>query len=130
MRLRKWEDLPENMRTDEVRTYYDMLAGKKMTLVLKRCFDVVISLVLLVILAVPMTVIAVIIKYPVGNNILFIETQTPRSSPAGLRPETDRCNRCLPETAARLKCSNNPHISPKDNKRTAASCAAFHHGTS
>ena len=34
--LKKWEELPENMRTDAVRPYYDILAGKKKALAGKR----------------------------------------------------------------------------------------------
>lgn len=35
MILRKWEDLPENMRLAEVRPYYDILAKKKADLFFK-----------------------------------------------------------------------------------------------
>lgn len=60
--LRKWDDLPEFMRTPEVRPYWEILNQKKGQLLLKRLFDLIVSVVLFVILAVPMAVIAVIIK--------------------------------------------------------------------
>ena len=60
--LKKWEDLPSYMKCDEVRTYYDILSSKKYSLILKRIFDVLVASVLLVILAIPMIIIAVMIK--------------------------------------------------------------------
>ena len=62
MALRKWEDLPDFMRIAEVRPYYDILQKKKGSLILKRALDLVGGTVLLVILAIPMGVIAVMIK--------------------------------------------------------------------
>ncbi|MGI6091183.1 MAG: sugar transferase [Saccharofermentanales bacterium] len=60
--LRKWDDLPDFMRTPEVRHYWEILNNKKWQLFLKRIFDLVVSIILLVILAIPMGVIAVLIK--------------------------------------------------------------------
>lgn len=62
MRLREWERIPAFMRCDEVKEYYDILARKKASLRLKRFFDIILSGVLLIILAIPMIVIAVKIK--------------------------------------------------------------------
>lgn len=62
MLLRKWEDLPDFMRVDEVRPYYEILKCHKVSLALKRIFDVVAGSILLVILAIPMGVIAIEIK--------------------------------------------------------------------
>ena len=41
MILKKWEQLPPEMRTDEVRKYYDILEKKKTSLLFKRLFDIV-----------------------------------------------------------------------------------------
>lgn len=60
--LRKWEELPEFMRTPEVRPYWEILNKKRGQLVLKRIFDIVAALILLILLAIPMAVIAVMIK--------------------------------------------------------------------
>ena len=51
MKLVKWEDLPQEMQTDAVRKYYDILAKRKGSLLIKRIFDVVCSLILLIILS-------------------------------------------------------------------------------
>ncbi len=60
--LRKWEELPEFMRTPEVRPYWEILNKKRGQLVLKRIFDIAAALILLILLAIPMAVIAVMIK--------------------------------------------------------------------
>lgn len=62
MLLRKWDDLPEFMRVEEVRPYYEVLKRHTGSLILKRVFDVVAGSILLVILAIPMSVIAIEIK--------------------------------------------------------------------
>ena len=41
--MKKWDDLPEFMRTDEVREYYDILDKRRFSLFLKRVFDIVCS---------------------------------------------------------------------------------------
>ena len=69
--LRKWEDLPEFMRTPEVRPYWEILNKKRGQLALKRGFDFVISIVLLIILAIPMAVIAVMIKVEDSGPVMY-----------------------------------------------------------
>lgn len=46
--LREWDRLPKYMQTKEVRPYYDSLKKKKVSLVLKRGFDVVVASAMLV----------------------------------------------------------------------------------
>lgn len=60
--LKKWDDLPKFMKVPEVRPYWEMLNRKRGQLILKRLFDLIVSLVLFVILAIPMAVIALLIK--------------------------------------------------------------------
>lgn len=60
--LKKWEQLPDFMRVDEVRPYYEVLKKKRVSLVLKRLLDFVGGLILLIVLAIPMAVIAIVIK--------------------------------------------------------------------
>lgn len=71
MLLKKWEDLPSYMKCDEIRTYYDILSSKKYSLVLKRIFDVLVASVLLVILAIPMIIIAVMIKLDSPGPVFY-----------------------------------------------------------
>ena len=69
--LRKWEDLPEFMRIPEVRPYWEALNKKRVQLVLKRVFDLVVSLILLVILAIPMMLIAIMIKLDSPGTVFY-----------------------------------------------------------
>ena len=69
--LRKWEELPDFMRTDEVRPYYDILKKKKTDLILKKVMDFVGGIILLIILAIPMTVIAIWIKLDSEGPIFY-----------------------------------------------------------
>ena len=71
MRLRQWEELPAFMQCDEIKEYYDILAGKTVELRLKRLFDVLLSGILLLFLAVPMIIIAVLIKRDSKGPVFF-----------------------------------------------------------
>ena len=69
--LKRWEDLPDFMRTPEVRPYWEVLDKKRGQLVLKRIFDFTAAILLLVILAVPMAVIAVMIKLDSPGTVFY-----------------------------------------------------------
>lgn len=57
--LREWDKLPENMRTEAVRPYYEQLKKKKVSLALKRIFDVIASFIMLVILSPVLIIISI-----------------------------------------------------------------------
>ena len=69
--LKRWEDLPEFMKTDEVRPYYEILNKRRGSLVLKRLMDLVGGVILLVLLAIPMAVIAVLIKIDSEGPVFY-----------------------------------------------------------
>ncbi len=71
MVLRKWVDLPDFMKTEEVRPYYEALKKKRFSLFFKRAVDLVGGLVLLVLLAIPMAVIAVMIKLDSEGPVFY-----------------------------------------------------------
>lgn len=71
MRLRKWEYLPTFMQCEEVREYYDILVKKKGALGLKRVFDVVVAVIMLIILAIPMLIIAAMIKMDSPGPVFY-----------------------------------------------------------
>ena len=60
--LKRWDDLPNFMRVPEVRPYWEILNRKRGQLILKRVFDLTLGLILLIVLAIPMTAIALMIK--------------------------------------------------------------------
>lgn len=71
MVLKKWDDLPDFMKNEEVKPYYEALKKKRLSLVLKRMMDLVGGLVLLVLLAIPMAVIAVLIKLDSPGPVFY-----------------------------------------------------------
>ena len=69
--LRSWEQLPAEMRCDEVRPYWEALSKRRGQLALKRCFDIIMAVILLVILAIPMAIIAVLIKLDSRGAVFY-----------------------------------------------------------
>ena len=69
--LKRCEDLPEFMKTDEVRPYYETLKKKKISLALKRIMDFVGGIILLVLLALPMLFIAIWIKLDSKGPVFY-----------------------------------------------------------
>ena len=71
MKLIKWKELPPEMQTDSVRKYYDILAKRKGSLFVKRVFDVVCSLILLVILSPVFLILAIAIKIDSPGPVFY-----------------------------------------------------------
>jgi lipopolysaccharide/colanic/teichoic acid biosynthesis glycosyltransferase len=62
MILRKWEDLPDNIRNEAVRPYYDSLQKKQISLACKFIFDRVMALLMLICLSPVFLILAILIK--------------------------------------------------------------------
>lgn len=71
MKIIKWEQLPQEMQTEEVKKYYDILKKKKVSLFFKRAFDIVVSLVLLLILSPIFLVLAIAIKIDSKGPVFY-----------------------------------------------------------
>lgn len=71
MKLIKWEELPQEMQSEAVRKYYDILAKRKGSLILKRVFDIVCSLILLVILSPVFLILAIAIKIDSPGPVFY-----------------------------------------------------------
>lgn len=78
MILKKWSELPDFLRTEEVRPYYDALAKKKVSLVIKRAFDLFASAVLLVLLSPAFLILAVAIKLDSPGPVFFRQVRVTR----------------------------------------------------
>ena len=78
MILKKWDDLPEFMKCDEVKVYYDILSRKKGSLVLKRIFEIVVGVILLILLSIPMLIIAVMIKMDSKGPVFYRQERVTR----------------------------------------------------
>ena len=69
--IKKWENLPLFLQTEEVRPYYEILAKKQGALKRKRIMDLCGSLVLTVVLSPIMLIIAIAIKLEDGGPVFF-----------------------------------------------------------
>ncbi len=69
----KWEALPENMRTDKVRPYYDYLAKHRVALLGKRILDIFLSCILFVILFPFMLIIGILVGSTSRGGIFFLQ---------------------------------------------------------
>ncbi len=71
--MKKWDDLPQKFKNDEVKQYYDILYHRQESLILKRAFDIVVGLILTVIALPFMIVIAVWIKCDSKGSVFFLQ---------------------------------------------------------
>lgn len=71
MRLVEWDELPENMKNEEVKYYYNILQKKKAHLVFKRIFDILVATILVVLLSPAMLIIAVAIKLTSKGPVFY-----------------------------------------------------------
>lgn len=71
MMLKKWEKLPAEMQTPEVRRYYDILKKKRVSLFFKRMFDVVVSLVMLIVLFPLFLILSIAIKIDSRGPVFY-----------------------------------------------------------
>jgi lipopolysaccharide/colanic/teichoic acid biosynthesis glycosyltransferase len=62
MLVKKWDKLPTDMQNDAVKPYYELLRKKVGTLLIKRLFDIVMSIVLLIILIPVFLIVSICIK--------------------------------------------------------------------
>jgi len=69
--LKKWEELPDFMRTPEVRPYWEILNKRRLSLLIKRIFDFVVALIMMIVLAIPMVIIAVWIKLDSKGPVFY-----------------------------------------------------------
>lgn len=71
MFLKSWDKLPEEMRTPEVRVYYDILRKKRLALFFKRVFDVGVAAIMLTVLTPAFLVLAIAIKLDSAGPVFY-----------------------------------------------------------
>lgn len=76
--MRKWDELPAEMRTEEIRYYYDILYKKKFSLAMKRLFDIVVSAIMLVVLSPVFLVLAIAIKIDSSGPVFYRQERVTR----------------------------------------------------
>ena len=73
--MRKWEDLPKELQLEEVRPYYDILKKKEVGLFFKRVFDIIVSLLMLIILSPVFLILAIAIKVDSKGPVFYRQTR-------------------------------------------------------
>jgi lipopolysaccharide/colanic/teichoic acid biosynthesis glycosyltransferase len=71
--MKKWEKLPDNLRREEIRPYYDHLKKHPFSLALKRCMDFLLALVLLLILWPVMLIIGILVGTTSRGGVFFCQ---------------------------------------------------------
>lgn len=71
MRMISWEKLPQQMQTEAVKPYYEILQKKQIGLILKRLFDIVVSLIMLLILSPVFLILAIAIKLDTEGPVFY-----------------------------------------------------------
>lgn len=69
--MKRWEDLPAEMQIDEIEPYYEALKKKKVSIILKRVFDVVVSALMLIILSPVILILSIAIKIDSPGPIFY-----------------------------------------------------------
>lgn len=69
--LKKWDEIPDFMKCEEVKFYYDILLKKKLSIKVKRIFDIALASFMLIILAVPMIIISIMIKIDSQGPVFY-----------------------------------------------------------
>ena len=71
MSIKSWDELPQNMKNQSVKDYYEQLSKKRFSLILKRLFDLFASLILLILLSPVFIVLAVWIKLDSKGPVFY-----------------------------------------------------------
>ena len=69
--LKNWNELPEYMRTDDVRPYYDLLQKKRLSLFFKRVFDIVVSLIMIILCSPILLIISILIVKDSEGGVFY-----------------------------------------------------------
>lgn len=69
--LKNWNELPEYMRTDDVRPYYDLLQKKRLSLFFKRVFDIVVSLIMIILCFPILLIISILIVRDSKGGVFY-----------------------------------------------------------
>lgn len=69
--MRAFNKLPAQFNNDSVKAYYDILSKRNGSIILKRAFDIIVSLIMLVILIIPIIIVSVCIKFNSPGPVFF-----------------------------------------------------------
>ena len=76
--LREWDKLPDRMKNDDVRRYYDILKKRKLSLFIKRAFDIIMSAILLIVISPLLLILVILIKLDSQGSVFFRQERITR----------------------------------------------------
>lgn len=76
--MKKWTDLPQDLQTEEVRPYYNALKKKPISRFLKRVFDLLFSILLLLLFSPLFLVLAIAIKIDSKGPVFYRQVRVTR----------------------------------------------------
>lgn len=71
MLLKPWSELPDFMRNNEVKQYYDNISKKRFSLITKRIFDILMSFVLIILISPILLVLSIWIKIDSDGPVFY-----------------------------------------------------------
>ena len=69
--MRAFNKLTEQFNNDSVKAYYDIISKRRGSVILKRAFDIIVSLIVMIILIIPIIIISVCIKVNSPGPVFF-----------------------------------------------------------
>ncbi len=69
--LLPFDELPEEFHNDAVKKYYDILITKKRSIIVKRIFDIAVSVLFIIILLIPIIILALAVKLTSKGPVLY-----------------------------------------------------------
>ena len=69
--LLNWNELPDQMKTEEVKPYYEILRRKRSSLLVKRTFAIFAASAMTIVLVVPMVIIAAAVKIDSKGPVIY-----------------------------------------------------------
>lgn len=75
LRLKRWQDLPDDIKNDSVKKYYDLLYKKRHCLYAKRIFDVAAAILFLIILSPVFLILSIAVKIDSKGPVMFCQVR-------------------------------------------------------
>lgn len=69
--MKKWDQMPTFLKNEEVKKYYDILQHKKVSLFVKRLFDIIFSIIGLIVFSPIMLILAIAIKIDSKGPVFY-----------------------------------------------------------
>lgn len=104
-----WDKLPGKMKNDEVKKYYDILKKKKVQFLIKRIFDIFMSIVLIILFSPIILVISILIKRDSKGPVVYKQVRVTQN----MRSFKVWKFRTMVENADK----NGSHVTSKDDNR-------------